>query len=94
MLVVLRVAALGLYQHPEKLEVSVDGDDMLPFLRDLQTLLQRRGYALGCMERHEHVITKFWGSGDEEKPLRILCHADPDADQLATTLLREFLGFD
>ena len=93
-LVVLRVAAWGLYDHPDTLQTVVDDADILPILGSLKTLLQRRGYSLGCLERHQHGVTEDWGSCEAEQPLRIVRAADQDADVMAATLLREFFEFE
>jgi hypothetical protein len=71
----VRLAAAGLYLHPDLMQVEVADVPVRQMVDDVQTLLSKRGYALERFDAAESSVFEDWGMA--EQPRQELLMAGP-----------------
>jgi hypothetical protein len=64
--VVMRIAARGLYSHPDVQDMIVQGERIISHVDEILQFVNRRGYALGLLERE--VCGPYEAPWDREEP--------------------------
>jgi hypothetical protein len=89
--VVMRVAALGLYVHPDIEHLEVLGLPVADAVAEVQHLISQRGYALGLLERTLCGSYEAPWVGEEPHPLIALQVLTEEADGMARAVLEDIM---
>jgi hypothetical protein len=89
--VVMRIAALGLYVHPDIETLEVLGVRVAEAVEEVQLLVSQRGYALGLLERALCGYYEAPWVGEEPHPLIALQTLTGEIDDMARAVLEDLM---
>jgi hypothetical protein len=89
--VVMRIAARGLYTHPDVPDLTVRGVPVASAVEEVLQLVARRGYADGVRDAAMCGRYEAPWVGEERNPLLALQEMTEEVDDMARTILREVM---
>jgi hypothetical protein len=89
--VVMRIAARGLYSHPDIQEMVVQGERIISHVDEILQFVNRRGYALGLLEREVCGCYEAPWDREELHPLRELEAMTDELDAMARVVVEQLM---
>jgi hypothetical protein len=89
--VVMRIAARGLYAHPDVQEMVVQGERIISHVDEILQFVNRRGYALGLLEREICGCYEAPWDREEPHPLRELEAMTDELDAMARVVVEQLM---
>jgi hypothetical protein len=90
--VVLRIAACGLYSHPDVRDLAVQGVRVASYVAEVLESVNRRGYTLGLLEAELCGRYEAPREGDEPHPLIAQHEMTEELDNMARAVLMAVLN--
>jgi hypothetical protein len=87
--IVIRIAACGLYTHPDTADLTVRGVPVAGQVEEVLQLVARRGYADGVRDAAMHGRFEAPWVGEVVNPLQALQEMTGELDEMARTIMRE-----
>ncbi len=87
----MRIAARGLYSHPDVQDLVVQGERVISHVDEILQFVNRRGYALGLLERE--ICGPYEAPWDREEPHPLVeLHAMTDElDAMARVVVEQLM---
>jgi hypothetical protein len=89
--VVMRIAARGLYSHPDVQEMVVQGERIISHVDEILQFVNRQGYALGLLEREVCGCYEVPWDREEPHPLRELEAMTEELDAMARVVVEQLM---
>jgi hypothetical protein len=89
--IVLRIAARGLYAHPDVLDMVVQGVRIHSYVEEILHFVNRRGYALGLLEAEVCGRYEAPWDRDEPHPLIALQAMTEELDDMARVIVERLM---
>ncbi len=89
--VVLRIAARGLYEHPDIPHMMVQGVCIASYVDEILQFVTRRGYALGLLEAEVCGCYEAPWIGEEPHPLLALQAMTEELDAMARSTVENLM---
>jgi hypothetical protein len=83
----MRIAARGLYSHPDVLDLVVQGVRVASYVEEILQFVNRRGCALGLLEAEVCRRYEAPWEGDEPHPLIKLHNMSDELDAMARAVV-------